>query len=119
MIEAIPSTIEKVETMAKSLKITIETQETLTPETMAKMFTLKDKVGWFWFAEDAKAIPETIDTKDLPDVVLEEGQKSPSQRLRASFYVYFDQLGKPGGDFESFYRKQMEKLIDQIKERLT
>lgn len=45
--------------------------------------------------------------------------KSPSQRLRAILYVYFEQKGRPGDDFEVFYRMQIEKIIGKIKEQLT
>lgn len=45
MIEAIPATIEKFETMANSVKVSIETQETITKETAAELYALKGKVG--------------------------------------------------------------------------
>lgn len=43
--------------------------------------------------------------------------KSPSQRLRNTLYVYWQQQGEKG-EFDSFYKGHMTKLIDQIKERL-
>lgn len=117
MLEAIPSEIVEVKTMAKSLRITVDTQETLTPESMAKLFTLKDKVGWFFFAEQAEKLPTTIDTIDLPEIHLEDGEKSPSQRLRSVLYIYWQQT-KNKDDFELFYRRWMERAVDKIKEKL-
>lgn len=45
--------------------------------------------------------------------------KSPSARLRSVLFVWFSQLGEPGGDFELFYREKMNMLIEKIKEKLT
>jgi len=42
--------------------------------------------------------------------------KSPSQRLRAVLYVLWSQ--KQTGDFEVYYRSQMEKLIEHFKNKL-
>lgn len=44
--------------------------------------------------------------------------KSPSQRLRAVLFIWFEQQGRPGEDFEVFYRMKMNMLIDKIKEKL-
>jgi hypothetical protein len=124
MIEAIPSTISHVKTMAGGLRIYVDTQENMSPDTIAKVFGLKDKLGWFFFAEHEEKLPDKIDAAKLPEIQLEEGEKSPGQRLRATLYVYWEQniKGKPGAiggpDFELFYRQQMEKIINQVKERL-
>lgn len=44
--------------------------------------------------------------------------KSPSQRLRASIYVWWEQT-KQTDDFEVFYRSTMEKFINHIQNKLT
>ena len=108
--------------MSRYVRIVLDTQETLTPEQKAELFDLYDQTGWVYFLEapDAK-----IKTEDLPEIQLEEGEKSPSQRLRGALFVYWDQniRGKKADaysvDFELFYRRQMEKIIDQVKERLS
>lgn len=43
--------------------------------------------------------------------------KSPSLRLRNTLFVLWQQNGSKG-DFDDYYRKQMEKFIDAVKERL-
>jgi hypothetical protein len=55
---------------------------------------------------------------NLPEVQLEEKEKSPSVRLRAALYVYWDQH-KMKEQFDIFYRRQMEKFINTIKEKLS
>jgi hypothetical protein len=43
--------------------------------------------------------------------------KSPSKRLRAVIYRFWEQIGKEG-DFNQFYSKKMEYIINQFKEKL-
>jgi len=43
--------------------------------------------------------------------------KTPSQRLRAVLFVQFKQTKMPG-EFEDFYRRQIERMIDDIKSQL-
>lgn len=45
-------------------------------------------------------------------------KKTPSQRMRNVLYVYWKQLGNPEGYFDTFYRKEMDKIIDNIKSKL-
>lgn len=44
--------------------------------------------------------------------------KTPSQRLRAVMFIWWEQLGRPHGDFELFYRMKMEGIIRKVKDRL-
>lgn len=54
---------------------------------------------------------------DLLEVKGETETKTCSQRLRGVIYVLYEQKGKEG-DFEQFYKRQMEKIIDVMKEKL-
>ena len=110
----VPGTISKVTTMAdKGLRLQVDTQE-LGPEDAGKVMLLRDRLGTFVFCE--QGISEE-DIKNLPKVELEEGEKAPSARLRASLYVFWDQR-KIQEPFDIFYRRQMEKFIGTIKEKL-
>ena len=109
----IPSIISKVMTMAdKGLRIQVDTQE-IPPEEAGKVMFLKDKIGYFIFAEQ---IVEK-DIKDLPPITLEQGEKHPSARLRATLFVFWEQQ-KIQEPFDIYYRRQMEKIIGTIKEKL-
>jgi hypothetical protein len=58
--------------------------------------------------------------EDIPDydpATLDE-IKSPAQRLRAGLFVYWKEVRKGQGDFEGFYRAQVERIISQYKEKL-
>ena len=43
--------------------------------------------------------------------------KTPSQRLRSLLYIWWKQSSGQG-EFESFYQRQMEQIINTIKEKL-
>lgn len=112
----VPGTISKVTTMAdKGLRLQVDTQE-LGPEDAAKVMLLRDRLGTFVFVEAGDKISKE-DVKNLPKVELEEGEKAPSSRLRAALYVYWDQH-KIAEPFDIFYRRQMEKFIGTVKEKL-
>lgn len=114
----VPAVISKASTMAnRVLRLQIDTQENLTDEQISKLISKIDKYGWFVFLED-EAIDES-DIINLPELPKrEEDKKSPSQRLYNSLYIFWKQQGEKG-DFELYYRNQMEKFINAIKERLT
>lgn len=63
MQNAIPATIQKVQTMVRHARIIVDTQENLTPEQLAELFALHEKVGYFFFL---KAADSQIKTDDLP-----------------------------------------------------
>lgn len=64
----------------------------------------------------------TLEPLDEPseekmDIQTDLETKTPSQRLRGVIYVYYSQKGIKE-DFDTFYRNQMEKIIDKIKSYL-
>ena len=95
-----------------SRKIVIETQE-IEPEMAAIIPKLHNKFGWFYFGESGE-LP------DLPEIKAEfDDQKTPSQRLRNTLYVFWDQQTNKTKTFQQFYAEQMEKIITWFKEKLT
>lgn len=65
-----------------------------------------------------KAIFQPLEEKaDLIEVKGETETKTSSQRLRGVLYVLWEQQGKQG-EFETFYKSYMEKIIDWIKGKL-
>ena len=110
-----PAIIEKVQTLVDGgVKFTVNTPE-LNPESMTKLFSLTKKSGYFLFSEASE-----IDTRDIPDVVIdvEAGEKSPSQRLRSTLYVYWDGNTSKKEPFDVFYKKSIEKIITGLKDKL-
>ena len=55
---------------------------------------------------------------DAIDTDLEDTTRTPSKRLRSVLFILWDQGVKDVG-FKEFYKNRMERLIEQIKTRLT
>jgi len=96
----------------RTLTIKMDTQE-LAPDETAHIFSLFQKQLWIALAET------TITKEDLniPEVVDDMDKKSPSQRLRDRMFVFFKQQ-KPDGDFDSWYKNQLEKIGERYLEKL-
>jgi hypothetical protein len=106
----------KVETRVDgTIKITMETQE-LAPEDKTRLFSFGQNLIFAALCE------HEIKREDLsvPEPATEfRSDKSPSQRLRAVFYCLWEEGYKARfPSFDDFYKMQMQKLIDQVKERL-
>ena len=95
-----------------SVKVTLETRE-LPAQEAANLFALRNQESW------AVLSPNQLSEVNLPKEKADPslGTKTPSQRLRNVLYVYWQQHGKQG-NFEEYYRIQIEKIIEQLKERL-
>lgn len=112
---AIPVLVDTLSTKKDgSVKVVLETRE-MPPANMATLFALRNIEAWAVLAPQLKDIEAGDIPQEKPDPAI--GTKTPAQRLRAVFYVYWEQRGKQG-DFESFYRVQMEKVIETVKENL-
>ncbi len=93
------------------LRLGFSTQE-LTPEDKLKMSELFQQFGHLAFS------PNQITTEDMPKEEAEDKNKTPSKRLRNTIYVWSQQLGIKSKNFETFYKENMEKLIDMVKGKL-
>lgn len=110
----VPSIIEKAQTLLdNSVKLSIVTQE-LNPSEMAELFRLKGKPGWVMFKENP------VDETDVPKEPAPEFKtdKTPSQRLRAALWVYWDANTNKKKDFATFYQEWIELKIKEIKDYL-
>lgn len=113
--------ISKVQTMVdRGVQIKIETGE-LSPDDLSKLFELKSPEGLVWVA--FKSLPIKSEDLEIPEIVEKGVEKSPAQRLRGVLYRYYEQNWRKLGyknieQFELFYKMRMEKIINQIKEKL-
>lgn len=67
------------------------------------------------FAANEKDLTEADVPNEKADSMV--GQKTQAQRLRGVIYRYWESKGKPG-DSETFYRSQLEYLINGYKEKI-
>jgi hypothetical protein len=110
----LPATIEKISTRAdNTISIVISTQE-MKPEASTALFGLKGKLGWFLFAET------TLTEQEIPKEPAPEfkNDKSPSQRIRACLYKYWEKNTAKKIPFDTFYKSWVEKKIQEIKDTL-
>lgn len=103
----------------KSGRITLDTQREMLPEDWALIGLHHGKPVNVAIRESAFSDEDVL---NIPDISVEfKSDKTPSQRLRNVLFVWYEQTGgeKKHGTFTSFYTKAIEKLIADIKEKLT
>lgn len=92
-------------------KLTVETAE-LTEEEKLYLVQNETKQGYFYFQQ--APIQEIF----IPAVQLGEFEtKTPSQRMHNVIYRLWEKSDK-SKDSEAYYKSTMEKIIDQLKEKL-
>jgi len=107
-----PSQLTKLETRVDgSIKVIIETQE-LSGNDMADLFAYRGQLGYTTFTPNAETIV------DVPEEKVNDNSKSASQRLRNVLYIAWEKTGKKVDTFTMYYDMQMERIINQIKDRL-
>jgi len=109
----VPATMSSISTLKdKTLKVTFHCQE-MPADTAAECIRLNQTFGWLIFASEESA--EAF-VPDAPPPEFKQS-KTPSQRMRAVIFCYWQQLGGEG-DFETFYREKMGMMINWVKEKL-
>ena len=119
--------IDKVSTLADgSLRIYIGTPE-LSKETMVKVFSLIKKPGYVLVSTNSIS-QDQIDAVEKATANTEFNEKTVSQRLRSVMFKLWEktqpkQLNGDSGemeyvDFELFYRRQMNTIIEHYKTKL-
>ena len=119
--------IDKVSTLADgSLRLYVGTPE-LPSETMVYIFSLIKKPGYVLIS--TKSInQDQIDAVEKATINSEFSEKTPSQRMRGVLYKLWEKTqpktmnGDSGQmeyvDFDLFYKRQMNKIIDHFKTKL-
>lgn len=100
----------------KTLKLSFETNEP-TPEQLQQIAVNSQKYGYLVFSGN-QLTPEQLDSIDKAKNDLYDSSKSPSKRLRSVLYVWFEKDNKGFKTFEDFYLHQMERVINNVKEKL-
>ena len=118
--------IDKVSTLADgSLRVYVGTPE-LSNETMVSVFSLIKKPGFVLISANA-INQDQIDAVEKATTNSEFSEKTPSQRMRGVLYRLWEktQPKNMNGDgvmeyvdFDLFYKRQMNKIIDHFKTKL-
>lgn len=115
MIFQVPAEVSKVTTMGRrSVRIVVDTQENLTDEQMGRLMSLHEKIGWFTFSVEEIA-PDVV--LSLPALSWDKDEKSPGQILRGCLFRLWER-DKPTETFNEYYARALEKISNQIREKL-
>jgi len=107
----LPATLVGSSTLSdRGMSIRFHTQE-LTDNEVLEVMKHRNEFGWLMFG------PNTFQETDIPKGEAEYEGKTPSQRLRAVIFVFWQQLGAKG-DFETFYRQKVDGIVEQFKAKL-
>lgn len=110
-----PATLGGISTKSDgSLSLRFSTQE-MNDEDIQTILKYRNAFGWLLFQEQEHKAEDI----ELEAVRRDTGGKSPSQRLRNSLYVLYQQSTDQSITFEQYYAQQMEKVIENVKSRLT
>lgn len=83
----------------------------LNAEEIAELAKHRMDEGWLLFKGNE------FKPEDVPKIDTDVGAKSQAQRQRAVIFKYWVSLGKEG-EFETFYRNEVENNINSYKEKL-
>lgn len=106
--------------LTKDVKLTFTTQQEVPPELLSNIISKTGQTGWLSFLVGEQQI-DTFDVLSLPDIQQDKGEKTKSQRLRASIYRLWEKekaLNATKHTSEEYYNVRMEQLIDFIKEKI-
>ena len=114
----LPVSVETIATRHDgSVKIVMGTYE-LNTQSSVKLFDLRKSEALMYLSSD-NISQEELDALDGFKLDSEKTDgKTPSQRLRAVLFVYWKQHKQKEIEFDIFYVRYMNRLIDQIKEKL-
>lgn len=101
----------------RSFSMTFETRE-LAGKDAAALLNMQQTECWLIVAPSEDA----VDAADVPDYKADSGAgaKTPAQRLRSVMFIWYKQHGGKDvhGDFDTFYARRIESLIDKYKDQL-
>ena len=117
--------VETIATRADgSIKVVGGAQE-LSSDTMTRLFDLRRKVGYVLISTK-EISQEQIDAVETSTANMEFSEKTPSQRLRGVLYILWEKLQPKENDqgiekfvdFDLFYKRKLNEIINHYKKQL-
>ena len=114
----LPVAVEQIATRQDaSVKIVLSTYE-LNTSSAVKLFDLRKTEALMYLSSD-NISQEELDALDGFKLSSEHNDgKTPSQRLRAVLFVYWKQHKQKEIEFDIFYLRHMNTMIEKIKDKL-
>jgi hypothetical protein len=115
----IPCAIESVATRKdKTIRVVIGTQELNPIQITELMSQWIGGIGVMAFKGEQFNYNDEELLNSIKLDAAELGGKTPSQRLRSTLYVLYEQNNEGHKDFNMFYIGMMERFIDMVKKRI-
>jgi len=117
----IPAILNKYSSSGnRSIKVTFETQEGLTPEQISIITNNEGGYGHLLFIREDSIDNDVLEViNNLPKLHLDKNEKSPSEILKARMFVYFKEKIKDGQPFDLWYRNRLDEYGRLYLEKLT
>ena len=113
----IPSVFIKFESRAnKSVKFTFVTQDGIGPDLIGTIRPMVDNDGYLNFAVRQIEVDDLVNLPEIKPTAFPDS-KTPAQRQRAVIYLIWKAKGKQGR-FDDYYMDTMERIIDQLKQKI-
>jgi len=100
----------------KSISLNFSTQEP-TAEQIQAIALQSQKYGYLVFSGN-QLTDEQLKAIEWSKNDLYDSAKTPSKRLRNVLYVWFEQDNKGYKTFDDYYAYQMERIIQNVKDKL-
>lgn len=114
----LPATIEAVASRKdRTLKVTIGTQE-VNADLAGTLFGMQGSFGYVALKPVEFVAQETEALEEMQGEFVDNRKRSASQRLRAVFYLMWQQNNEGFERFNSFYEAKMEMLIGHYKAKV-
>jgi len=110
----VPAGVSSVKTMSGCLRIQFDTQQNLTGEQLALIFSWMDQVGHLTFAINQ------IDVTDLTDLppIQKTSKKTRSQQLREKLWcVWNEKHSDKFDEFQDYYDHTLDLLIEHYEKQ--
>lgn len=100
----------------KTIKISFETQEP-TAEQMQEIAMNNQKYGYLVFSGNQLSDEQLLEIEKSKND-LYDSSKTPSKRLRNVLYIWWQKDNKGYKEFNDYYLYQMERIINNVKDKL-
>lgn len=98
----------------RSVKLSFTTNFEISNEDFSNMDKLVQSIGWLAYKQNESFALDDLPAEDAPT----EGGKTKLQRMRAVYFLIWRDHTDQGEDFNSYWNRNFEILIDKLKEKL-
>jgi len=110
----VPAVITKISTMSNSLRLHVDTQETLSADSMSRLLNLYNQLGYFVMAVEQVQAEDLIDLPKIKKI----DKKSQSQKIRDVIWLMWQKDDNGYEEFNDYYNWYTDLIIEKLKEKL-